>query len=97
MPSPPEERLRTKRSGTSPTFDPRLAAAFGDVARRLRRDRNLAQDAFANAAGIDRSYYGKLERGERQPSLGMLLRIAATLQMPAAELVALTEARFKGQ
>ena len=54
----------------------------------------MAQDAFAYAAGIDRSYYGKLERGEKQPSLGMLLKIASTLDRSGAELVALTEVKL---
>ena len=56
-------------------------------------DRGVAQDAFALAAGVDRSYYGKLERGERQPSLGLLLRIATALDISGAELVALVESR----
>lgn len=59
-------------------------------------ERGVAQDAFALAAGVDRSYYGKLERGERQPSLGLLLRIATALDISGAELVALVESRVAG-
>jgi transcriptional regulator with XRE-family HTH domain len=46
---------------------------------------------MALAAGVDRSYFGKLERGERQPSLAILLRIAAALEVTGAELVKRTE------
>jgi len=42
---------------------------------------------MALQAGVDRSYLGKLERGERQPSLGILLRIAGALGVSGAELV----------
>ena len=42
-------------------------------------------------ANVDRSYYGKLERGERQPSLGLLLRIAGALECSGAELVSRVE------
>lgn len=73
------------------SFEPSVARAFGEVSRSLRVKQGVAQDAFALAAGVDRSYYGKLERGERQPSLGLLLRIAAALQISGAELVGLVE------
>ncbi len=53
--------------------------------------RQVAQDAVVLGAGIDRSYFGKRERGERQPSLGIHLRVAGALGVSAAELVAATE------
>jgi transcriptional regulator with XRE-family HTH domain len=82
---PPSPRRAT-------SFEPSVACAFGEVSRSLRVERGVAQDTFALAAGVDRSYYGKLERGERQPSLGLLLRIAAALEISGAELVGLVEA-----
>jgi XRE family transcriptional regulator, regulator of sulfur utilization len=42
-------------------------------------------------ASVDRSYYGKLERGERQPSLGIMLRIARALGISGADLMTRTE------
>nr|WP_207184451.1 helix-turn-helix transcriptional regulator [Rubrivivax gelatinosus] len=65
--------------------------------RELRLQRGVAQDAFALLAGVDRSYYGKLERGERQPSLAVLLKCAAALGQPAATLVAAIEGQLKGK
>jgi transcriptional regulator with XRE-family HTH domain len=41
-----------------------VAKAFGAVVRAEREQRGIAQDAFALLAHVDRSYYGKLERGE---------------------------------
>lgn len=51
----------------------------------------VAQDQFALIANVDRSYFGKLERGERQPSLALILRIAGGLQIPAGELISKVE------
>jgi Helix-turn-helix domain len=63
-------RPEPKQKATRVTsFDPLVAGAFGLVARSMREERGIAQDAFALAAGVDRSYYGKLERGQWQPSL----------------------------
>jgi transcriptional regulator with XRE-family HTH domain len=63
------------------------------VVRALREERGVAQDEFALSANVDRSYYGKLERGERQPSLALLLRIAGALGVTGGDLVGLVEAQ----
>jgi ribosome-binding protein aMBF1 (putative translation factor) len=76
------------------SFEPKVAKAFGRVIRAHRELGGVAQDAFALMANVDRSYYGKLERGERQPSLALLLRIAAALGVPGATLVAQTESEL---
>lgn len=41
---------------------------------------------------IDRSHYSGMERGERNPSLSMILKIAAILGVPASEVLARGEA-----
>ncbi|MBZ8141307.1 transcriptional regulator [Rubrivivax gelatinosus] len=79
------------RVSRSDSFDPAVASACGVVLRELRLQRGIAQDAFALLAGVDRSYYGKLERGERQPSLAVLLKCASAFGQPAATLVAAIE------
>jgi DNA-binding XRE family transcriptional regulator len=38
--------------------------AVGEAMRSLRRERGIAQEAFAARAGLDRSFYGAIERGE---------------------------------
>ncbi len=89
---PSAKSRTTPRRATS--FEPKVAKAFGRVIRTHRELGGVAQDAFALAANVDRSYYGKLERGERQPSLALLLRIAAALGVPGATLVAQTESEL---
>ena len=89
---PPTKSRPTPPRATS--FEPKVAKAFGRVIRTHRELGGVAQDAFALMANVDRSYYGKLERGERQPSLALLLRIAAALDVPGATLVAQTESEL---
>lgn len=87
-------RRATKRAAPAKratSFEPAIAKAFGNAVRTTRESLGLAQDEFALKAGVDRSYYGKLERGERQPSLALLLRIAGALGLSGGKLVELTE------
>ncbi|MEQ1682093.1 MAG: helix-turn-helix domain-containing protein [Burkholderiaceae bacterium] len=92
----PANRASAPRLPPSParstSFEPEIARAFGAVTRQTRVDLGVAQDQMALIAGVDRSYFGKLERGERQPSLSILLRIAGALGVSGAELVKRTEA-----
>lgn len=55
------------------------AQAFGAAARSLRRERGIAQAAFAARAGLDRGYYGAIERGELNVTLDTLVKVAAGL------------------
>lgn len=74
--------------------NPLLALAFGETVRALRAAAGVAQEALALDAGMDRSYLGKVERGERQPSLDMVFRLAAVLDVTPGELVDLTGRRL---
>lgn len=55
--------------------------------RRLRVKRALSQEALAVDAGVDRSYVGRLERGVENPTVETLDKLAAALQVAAAELL----------
>ena len=73
------------------------AAVFGEVIRAERVRQSIAQDQFALRANVDRSYYGKLERGERQPSLALILRIAGGLGIAASDIIGRVEERLSAQ
>lgn len=47
----------------------------------------MSQEALADAAGIDRSHMGKIERGERNVTLLNVLKIAAALDGRASDLL----------
>ncbi|HWG07507.1 MAG TPA: helix-turn-helix transcriptional regulator [Solirubrobacteraceae bacterium] len=61
--------------------------ALGLAARSLRVERGLAQEAFAGRAGMDRSNYGGIERGEYNVRLDTIVKIAAALDISAAALL----------
>lgn len=56
-----------------------LVAAFGQRLRLLREGKDLSVADAATAAGMAYSAYARLERGEREPSLSTLLRLAEAL------------------
>ncbi len=61
--------------------------AFGEAVRALRVERGFAQEAFAAHAGMDRSYYGAIERGEFNVSLETIVKIADALGVSMAEIL----------
>lgn len=65
--------------------------ALGQQIRKVRRERGISQENFAYGAGLDRSYYGGVERGERNLSALHLMRIAAALKVEVGELFPKTE------
>jgi len=66
-------------------------AAFGRAIRDLRRDRGISQEQLGYESGLHRTYVGGIERGERNPSLANILRIADALGVSASQLLAQTE------
>jgi len=65
----------------------RLLEPLGAVIRARRKGQGLSQEALADAAGIDRSHMGKIERGERNVTLLNLCRIADALKTKASALL----------
>jgi transcriptional regulator with XRE-family HTH domain len=61
--------------------------AFGEVVRSLRLEQGISQEALADAAGIDRSYMGGIERGEHNVALINIQRIAIALDTPISDLM----------
>ncbi len=59
----------------------------GKTIRLLRSAKGYSQEAFAEACGMDRTYIGGVERGERNLGLKNLLRIAQTLSVSPADLL----------
>ena len=65
--------------------------AFGEALRQLRRERDLSQEAAALACGIDRSYFGALERASKSPTLKMIWQIADGLDTRPSDLLSRAE------
>ncbi len=60
--------------------------AVGQQIRKVRSRRGVSQEHFAAEAGLGRSYYGGVERGERNVAALNLIRIAAALRVEVGEL-----------
>lgn len=56
--------------------------------RKLRVERGISQERLAFDSGVDRSYLGGLERGEHNPTVDVLERLASTLGVPLRALFA---------
>jgi transcriptional regulator with XRE-family HTH domain len=62
-------------------------AIVGQNVRRLRTKKGLTQEQLAFEAKIDLTYVGGIERGERNPSLLVMVRIADALAVPVQKLL----------
>lgn len=74
-----------------PTYSPNRQhpdlVALGDAIRRLRGTRGLSQEALSLAAEIDRSFLGRIERGDSAATLLIVFKLARALDSTAEELM----------
>ena len=68
-----------------------LLAGFGAAVRELRAQRGVSQEELAHLAGLHRTYVGGIERGERNPSLRNIARLADALDVPPSRLIGRAE------
>lgn len=64
-----------------------VKAAFGSRVRQLRLERGWSQERLAGVVGLDRTYVGGVERGERNVSLENIARLAAALDVRLSDLM----------
>lgn len=60
---------------------------FGQRVRELRTEQGYSQEGFGAACGLDRTYIGGIERGERNVALRNIEVIAQTLGITLAHLL----------
>lgn len=70
-----------------------MVEKFGHILRKIRISKQLSQHELAVRLDISRSHVGRLETGEKLPSLAMLFRIAAALGVQASSIIAEMEGR----
>lgn len=63
-----------------------VISKFGKRVRELREKSGYSQEQFAIEAEIDRSYYGRIERSEANPTLRQIAAIANVLDVPISFL-----------
>lgn len=65
----------------------KLRTAFGSQVRQLRKTRGLTQFDLAESCDLDRTYIGGIERGQHNPTLENIAKIASCLSVSVSELV----------
>ncbi|MFK3990660.1 helix-turn-helix domain-containing protein [Psychrobacter sp. NPDC064578] len=68
------------------TTDERMIA-FGKRIREVRKSKGISQERLAEMAGIDRSYMGNIERGEKNVTLKKAYEICDALGIEIQDLV----------
>ena len=64
---------------------------LGKAVRDAREARKMSQEALADAAGMDRSHLGRIERGERNVTLLNITRIANAMGCKSSDLLAVAD------
>lgn len=59
---------------------------IGKLIRELRTEQGFSQESFASEVGLDRTYMGSVERGERNIAALNLIKIAKTLEVEVGAL-----------
>ncbi|MBF0659534.1 MULTISPECIES: helix-turn-helix domain-containing protein [unclassified Psychrobacter] len=67
------------------TTDERMIA-FGKRVREMRKSKGISQERLAEMAGIDRSYMGNIERGEKNITLKKAYEICDALEVTIQDL-----------
>ena len=70
---------------TMPKKD-RTLVVFGHNVARIRNERGISQDTFAEKSDLDRTYISGIERGVRNPGIKSVLRIARALRAGIGDL-----------
>jgi transcriptional regulator with XRE-family HTH domain len=64
-----------------------VVSAIGARVRRLRRSRGLSQIVLAELAGVHYNTLKRIESGDANPSIGVLLKLADTLGITVVQLL----------
>jgi transcriptional regulator with XRE-family HTH domain len=64
-----------------------LIRQFGLEVKRRRIELGLTQEEFSDISGLHRTYVSGIERGERNPTLDVILTMARALKCIAADLM----------
>ena len=65
----------------------RVLGKLGDAIRNRRQAIGMSQEALADAAGINRTHMGEVERGKRNISFMGVVKIAKAMNAKASDLI----------
>jgi len=73
-----------------------VRVSLGRRIREIRRAQGVSQEELAHKSGLDRSYVGCVERGERNVSIDNITALARALGVPIAALVTFPDEDARG-
>lgn len=60
---------------------------FGEKMQKIRKSQGISQEELAAKLAMHRNYIGMVERGERNPTIRTLYKIAKALKVNSSELL----------
>ena len=78
-----------------PSRNPLLVEALASVLKKRRNELGLTQEDLAGAVELDRPYITVIESGRKQPTISVLWRLAAGLQLSAADFAARIDDKYQ--
>lgn len=60
---------------------------LGKKIKKLRKEQKISQEELADKAGIHRTYMGKIERGESNPPMQTVNKIASALKVSLKDIL----------
>ncbi|MDA2924507.1 helix-turn-helix domain-containing protein [Acidobacteria bacterium AH-259-L09] len=68
-------------------LDQQILRKIGQRIREARNERKLSQERLAEMSNLSSTYIGRLERGEKQPSMETLIVLAESLKVSPLDLL----------
>ena len=68
---------------------------LGNNIKKYRLEKGFSQENLALRAGIHPAYLGRLERGEKCPTLDTVFKICEALSVPVADIISFAESESK--
>ena len=72
-----------------------LERLFGRILQKLRTERGLSQEKLGFESNYHRTYISQLERGQKNPSLKAIFRLARVLGIRPSEMIQKIESRVE--
>ena len=73
----------------------RVELAFGREIKKAREALKKSQEILAFDAEVHRTYVSLIERGQKSPTLAVIVRLAKALNVRPSELLRRVEAQFE--
>ena len=69
---------------------------LGKTIQTYRKNKSLSQEILSGLAGIDRSHLSKIELGQRSPTVTVLYKLAAAMNLSGSQLLLVAEQAEQG-